>query len=161
LPIRAFLELLITTNMEDIWITILIAIITFALGYVSGIYLPNKFRKDDKKPIISISPFQEKHNYFDITNHSGDLLDLKIRISWLQAGKTEKREMNDFFNSTDDPVLSRSHKCNSLKKGESKKVAHCPMYSDNGKVEVSIEGKNIDDREYNKKITIRNLIRPK
>ena len=60
--------------------TIIIATITFILGAISGIYLPKKFRKEDKMPKISISPFQESQNYFDITNHGGDILDLKIKI---------------------------------------------------------------------------------
>lgn len=139
--------------------TIIIAIATFILGYIAGIYLPQKFRKEDKTPKISIGPFQERQNYFDITNHGGDILNLKIKIFWLQEEKKQERKMENFFGADEDPAFVSSHKCNTLKKGETKKVVHCPMYSDNGKVEVIINGEDVAGKKYNDKLTLKNNIK--
>jgi len=139
--------------------TIIIAIATFILGYVTGVYLPQKFRKEDKTPKISIGPLQGRQNYFDITNHGGDILNLEIEISWLQEGKKEKRKMEDFFNKNEDPALRYPHKCNSLKKGETKKVTNCPMYSDNSKVKVVINGEDVTGKKYNNILTLENNIK--
>lgn len=127
---------------------IIIGVVTFILGYITGIWLPLKFRKEDKVPKISISPFQERQNYFDITNHGGDILNMKIEIFWLQDGTWQNRVMNDFFNYDEDPALGRSHKCNTIKRGETKKVINCPSYSGQGKVEIAICGKDITGQTY-------------
>ncbi len=84
--------------------TIIIAIVTFALGYVTGIYLPKKFRKEDKTPKISIGPFQERYLYFDIINHGGDILNLAIEIFWLQDGTKQSRIITRFGSSNNDPL---------------------------------------------------------
>lgn len=139
--------------------TIIIAIMTFILGYIAGVWLPLKFRKEDKTPKISTSPFQERQNYFDITNHGGDILNLKIEISWLQDGVKQKREMVNFFNSTEDPTFGHSHNCNALKRGETKKVINCPLYSDDGKIEVFINGVDIGGQTYKEKLILRNNLK--
>ena len=139
--------------------TTIIAIITFVLGYVTGIYLPKKFRKEDKIPKISISPFQERQNYFDITNHGGDILNFKIEIFWFQDATKQKREMNNFFNFNEDPAFGHPHNCNSLKKGETKKVINCPLYSDDGKIEVSIMGKDTNGQIYKENLILKNNIK--
>jgi len=139
--------------------TIIIAIATFILGYIAGIYLPQKFRKEDKTPKISIGPFQESQNYFDITNHGGEILDLKIKILWLQDGERKERKMEDFFGANEDPTFASSHKCNALKKGETKKVINCPMYSDNREVEVIIDGEDIIGKKYSNKLILKNNIK--
>lgn len=139
--------------------TIIIAIVTFILGYVTGVYLPNKFRKEDKTPKISISPFQERQNYFDITNHGGDILDLKIEIFWLQDGVEQRRNMTNFFNATEDPSLGYSHNCNALKKGETKKVVNCPLYSDDGKIKVVVRGIDAIGEQYKEDLILENKIK--
>lgn len=139
--------------------TIIIAIVTFVLGYVTGVYLPMKFRKEDKTPKISISPFQERQNYFDITNHGGDILDLKIEIFWLQDGVKQKRDMTNFFNATEDPAFGHPHNCNALKSGETKKVTNCPLYSDDGKIEVLISGTDTIGEQYKEKLILINKIK--
>lgn len=128
--------------------TWIIAILTYILGYFSGIYLPRKFRSEDRKPQISISPFQERQNFFDITNHGGDILDLKIKILWQDNGVKQDREMKRFFNSSEDPAVGHPHFCNTLKRGETKKVIDCPVYSDDEKVQVLISGTDIAGKEY-------------
>lgn len=128
--------------------TWIIAGFTFILGCITGIYLPRKFRSEDRKPKISISPFQERQNFFDITNHGGDILNLKIVISWLDNGIKQEREMKRFFNSLEDPATGHSHFCNSLKKGETKKVIDCPVYSDDEQVVVDIRGIDVTGKEY-------------
>ena len=138
---------------------IIIAVITFILGYIAGIWLPKKFRKEDKMPKISIGPLQDRQNYFDIINHGGDILDLKIEISWLHDGIRQKKEMTDFFNSAEDPTFGHSHKCNTLKSGETKKVINCPAYSDNGKVEVSINGIDITGQTYKEGLILNNNLK--
>ncbi len=139
--------------------TIIIAIITFVLGYITGVYLPLKFRKEDKTPKISISPLQKRQNYFDITNHGGDILNLKIEIFSLQDGIKQKIEMDKFFNADEDSISKLAHYCNSLKKGETKKVMGCPLYSDNGKIEVFITGKDINNQAYKEKLILKNNLR--
>ena len=144
--------------MENIWVTIIISSATFILGYFAGIYLPLKFRKDDKKPKISVGLLQGQQNYFEITNHGGDIVNLSMEISWLQEEKIEKREIKSFFNSNEDPALMSSHMCGCIKKGETKKVSSCPMYSDNGEVNVFLKGEDIDGRKYNKVFVLKNTI---
>lgn len=136
--------------------TWIIGVLTFILGYFAGIYLPNKFRSEDRRPKISISPFQERQNFFDITNHGGDILNLKIKISWLDNGIKQEREMKNFFNSSEDPAFGHPHFCNALKKGETKKVINCPMYSDDEKVEVNITGTDVAGKEYLDKKILQN-----
>ena len=143
--------------MENIWIQIISLLITFGLGYLTRVYLPLKFRREDKTPKISISPFHEGQNYFEITNHGGDILNLKIEISWGQDGKKETRTMIDFFNKNEDPAFGHPHKCNSLLKGESKKLIHCPMYSDNGEVKVSIAGESVNGKKYEDLLILKNI----
>lgn len=136
----------------EMWV---IAGFTFILGCVTGIYLPKKFRSEDRKPKISISPFQERQNFFDITNHGGDILNLNITISWLDNGVKQEREMKRFFNSSEDPAVGHPHFCNSLKNGETKKVIDCPVYSDDEQVNVYISGTDIASKEYkDKKVLI-------
>ncbi len=134
-------------------------IVTFVLGYITGVYLPIKFRKEDKAPKISISPFQKRHNYFDITNHGGDILELKIKIFWLQDGKEQEKEMTDFLDSNADTTFGLPYKCNALKKGETKKVMHCPLHSDNGEVKVSVCGIAVDGQSYNEKVILKNEVK--
>jgi len=136
--------------------TWIIAILTFILGYFTGVYLPSKFRSEDRRPKISISPFQERQNFFDITNHGGDILDLKIKISWQDNGVKQERETKRFFNSSEDPAVGHPHFCNTLKKGETKKVIDCPVYSDDEKVEVNISGTDIAGKDYSDKIKLQN-----
>lgn len=136
--------------------TWIIAILTFILGYFTGVYLPKKFRLEDRKPKISISPFQERQNFFDITNHGGDILDLKIIISWLDNGIRQEREMKKFFNSSEDPAVGHPHFCNSLKKGETKKVIDCPVYSDDEQITVYVSGADITGKDYSDKIKLQN-----
>ena len=130
--------------------------VSLVVGFVGGIYLPRKFRNDDKKPVISISPFQERFNLFEITNHGGDLLQLAVAIKWLQNGKEESRILTRFLNSSDDPLRDRLHLPGSLKKGETKKVCECPLYSDNGNVEVRVSGQSVDGVEYFKIFNLKN-----
>ena len=139
--------------------TIIIAIVTFLLGYITGVWLPLKFRKEDKTPKISISPFQTRQNYFDITNHGGDILNLKIVIFWFENGVKHNREMLNFFNSTENPTLDHSHNCNALKKGETKKVINCPLYSDDGNVEVSISGTDVSGKNYTENSILKNNLK--
>lgn len=139
--------------------TIIIAIATFILGYITGVYLPMKFRKEDKTPKISISPFQERQNYFDISNHGGDILNLKIEIFWLQDGANQKRDMTSFFNSSEDPTFGHPHNCNALKNGETKKVINCPLYSDDGKIKVSISGTNTMGGQYKENSILTNKVK--
>ena len=108
----------------DILITIIFSLTSLIIGFIAGIYLPRKFRKDDKKPIVSIGPFQERFNLFEITNHGGDLLRLVIAIKWLRDGKEEPRTLTKFLNATDDPLRDKSHMPGSLKKGETKKLVN-------------------------------------
>ena len=135
---------------------LVIAIITFILGYVTGVYLPMKFRREDKIPKISIWPLNENQNYFDITNHGWDILNLKIVISWLQDNIKQRRDIIDFFNSNEDPVLSYSHSCSCLKKWETKKVSGCPLYSDNWEIEVVVIGTDITNKQYKEKFILKN-----
>ena len=128
--------------------TLIIPVLTFILGCVARVYLPKKFRSEDRAPKISISPFQERQNFFDITNHGGDILDLKTIISWLDNGVSQEREMKNFFNSSEDPAFGHSHFCNSLKHGETKKVINCPMFSDDERVNIFITGSDILGKEY-------------
>jgi|SRR3989339_637707 len=139
--------------------TIIITIVTFILGYITGIYLPRKFRKKDKMPKISISPFQESQNYFDITNHGGDILNLKIETFWLQDGVKQKREMTRFLNASEEPAFGHSHNCNALKNGETKKVIGCPLYSDDGKIEVSIRGTDTMGGQYKENLILANKVK--
>ena len=134
----------------------LIAIGTFLIGYVTGIYLPLKFRKEDKAPKISIGPFQERQNYFDITNHGGDILDLKINIAWLQDGVKQTRPLTRFFNYNENPALGYPHNTNTLKRSETKKVTDCPLYSDNGEVQVLIEGRDVSGKSYSDSLILKN-----
>ena len=138
---------------------IIIVVIGLIITYISGIYLPKKFRKKDKRPKISIGPFQEKQNYFDVTNHGGDILNLKIEISWLQEGNKQKRKMNNFFNSNENPAFGYPHNCNSLKSGETKKVIDCPLYSDDSNIEVLITGKDINGQKYKENLILKNKIK--
>ncbi|MEK7657597.1 MAG: hypothetical protein AAB366_00125 [Patescibacteria group bacterium] len=140
----------------DILITIIFSLTSLIIGFIAGIYLPRKFRKDDKKPIVSIGPFQERFNLFEITNHGGDLLRLVIAIKWLRDGKEEPRTLTKFLNATDDPLRDKSHMPGSLKKGETKKACECPLYSDNGNVEVHVSGQNVDGVEYSKIFNLKN-----
>ena len=140
----------------DIWITIGLSFTSLLVGFIAGIYLPRKFRKDDKKPIISIGPFQERFNLFEITNHGGDLLQLAVVIKWLQDGKEEPRTLTKFLNASDNPLRDRPHSPGSLKKGETKKVCECPTYSDNGNVEVHVSGQSVDGIEYSKIFNLKN-----
>jgi len=133
---------------------------TFITGYFVGVYLPLKFREEDKKPKISIGPFQDNQNYFEITNHSGDILNMKVKITWLEKNILQNRKLEDFFNKNDDLALAYSHKCNCLKKGETKKVGNCPTYSDNGIVNVRVTGLDVADKPYNEKLILQNKIRP-
>lgn len=139
--------------------TIITAVITFMLGYITGVWLPLKFRKEDKEPKISISPFQERKHYFDITNHGGDILNLQIKISWLQDGIKQTREMINFFNSTEDPTFGYPHSCNALKKGETKKVTNCPLYSDDGKIEVHVNGVDVTNKVYEEMFVLKNSLK--
>ena len=136
--------------------TIILAIITFVLGYFTGVYLPQKFRKEDAMPKVSISGLQERQNYFDITNHGGDVLNFKIKISWLQDGVNKTRDMDKFFNFDEDPALGHPHNSSSLKKGETKKVINCPLYSENGLIKISVVGNDINDRVYEESLTLKN-----
>ena len=133
---------------------------TFIIGYFAGVYMSLKFRKEDKKPKISISPFQGNQNYFEITNHSGDILNMKVKITWRERAVLQSRKLEDFFGGNDDPALGYSHKCNCLKKGETKKVVNCPMYSDNGIINVIVTGFDVTDKPYYEKLILRNKIRP-
>lgn len=144
--------------MENIWITIISFLVTFILGYFAGIYLPLKFRRDDKKPKISIGLLQVQQNYFEITNHGGDIINLSMEISWLQEEKNKKREIKSFFNSKEDPALASPHICSCIKKGETKKVSDCPMYFDNGKVNVFVRGEDVDGGKYSKVFILKNTI---
>jgi hypothetical protein len=141
-------------------ITIIIAIATLIIGYFAGVYYPLKFRKDDRKPKISIGPFQDWQNYFDITNHGGDILNLTIKIIWVHDGKKQERKMEDFFTSTENPVHDHPHKCNSIKKNETKKVINCPTYSDDGKVKVIINGVDLDGEIYSVEPILENHLKP-
>lgn len=143
----------------NIFFYIVTFIATFILGYFTGVYIPLKFRKEDKIPKISIGPFQENQNYFEITNHSGDILNMIVKISWKQENKMKGRELEDFFDKNDDPALGYSHKCNSLKKGETKKVIDCPMYSDNGQVKVIVNGEDVAGKPYHTELVLRNKIK--
>lgn len=134
----------------------LIAIGTFIIGYVTGIYLPLKFRKEDKTPNISISPFQERQNYFDVTNHGGDILDLTISIAWLQDSVRQTRSLTSFFNYNEDPALGYPHNSSALKRGETKKVINCPLYSDKGEVEVTINGRDVSGKTYSNNLILKN-----
>ncbi|MCX6786109.1 MAG: hypothetical protein NTZ18_04670 [Candidatus Komeilibacteria bacterium] len=143
----------------DLFIKIILPILTFIIGCVASVYLPKKFRKEDRIPKISISPLQEHQLYFDITNHGGDILNLNIEIFWLQEGVKQNRKMENFFGPTEDPTFGHSHKANSLKKGETKKVIGCPSFSDNGEVAVIIMGNDINGKTYSEKLTLKNNIR--
>lgn len=143
----------------NILITVIVAILSLITGFIGGIYLPQKFRKDDKKPIISIGPFQERFNLFEITNHGGDLLELSVKIEWLQDEKKETRVLTRFLNANDDPLMGRSHAPGSLKKSETKKASECPLYSDNGNVKIYVSGKSVDGIVYAKKFDLENQTR--
>jgi len=136
--------------------TWIIATLTFILGYFTKIYLPKKFRSEDRKPRISISPFQERQNFFNITNHGGDILNLKIIISWIDNGVKQEREMNKFFNLSEDPAMGHYHFSDSLKKAETKKVINCPVYSDNEQVKVYISGEDLLGKKYQDEKIIKN-----
>ena len=149
-----------TINMNpEITVSIIAILVTAIFGYF-GIYLPYKFRKEDRAPRISISPFQDG-NYFHITNHGGDILDLKIKITWLQDKQTYERDLDDFFHANEDPRFGTSHKSNTLKRGETKKVVSCPLYSDDGLVKISISGTDINGKEYKKNLTLQNKVKDK
>lgn len=138
---------------------ILITIGTFILGYFTGVYLPKKFRKKDNKPKISIGPFQERYNYFDVTNHGGDILNLAIEIFWLQNGIKLSKKIERFGTSNSAPLRENPHNCNSLKKSETKKAYECPVYSDDGKVEVIINGEDIGGQKYKEIFILQNKIK--
>ncbi len=123
-------------------------IIPFVLGYITSIYLPLRFRKEGKIPKISISPFQAKYNYFDITNHGGDILNLEVEINWLQVGEKQTRKMLKFSNIEDNLLAGHYHKCNALKKGQTKHILECPSVSDDKKIEVAIKGEDLNGKTY-------------
>lgn len=147
--------------MINVWVATIIAIATLIVGYVAGVYLPHKFRREDKKPKISVGPFQERFNLFEITNHGGDLMDLGVTISWLQDGKDISQKLSRFYNSGDDPLRDKPHAPGSLKKSETKRASECPKYSDNGKVEIQVIGNDIDGRAYSSILSITNEKQPK
>lgn len=143
--------------METVIVTtIIIAIPTIMLAFVAGVWLPSRFRKEDKTPKISISPFQERQNYFDITNHGGDILNLKIEIFWLQDGAKQNRKLTNFFNFIEDPTFGQPHNCNALGKGETKKITDCPLFSDDGKIEISISGTDVTKQMYRETLILKN-----
>lgn len=134
---------------------------TFILGYFSGVYLPMKWQKEAKTPNISIGPFEDRRNFFSVTNHGGDILNFKIKISWREGKKEETRDMQNFLNVDDDPIMTRTHKLNNLKKNETKLVMHCPKYSDDGIISVFVEGKDVQNKTYKKQFNLANSISPK
>jgi len=140
----------------DIWITIILSFVSLVIGFIAGIYLPRKFRKDDKKPTISVGPFQKRFNLFEITNHGGGLLQISVAIKWLQDGKEETRTLFNFLNANDNPLRDKPHTPGSLKKGETKRVCDCPLYSDDGKIGVYVSGRNIDGVEYSEVFYLKN-----
>lgn len=140
----------------DIWITIILSLVSLMIGFIAGIYLPQKFRKDDKKPMISVGPFQKRFNLFEITNHGGDLLQLAVAIKWLQDGKEETRTLFNFLNANDNPLRDKPHTPGSLKRGETKRVCDCPLYSDNGNIEVCVNGQSVDGVHYSRIFNLKN-----
>ena len=140
----------------DIWVTIGFSLASLVIGFIAGVYLPRKFRKDDKKPIISIGPFQKRFNLFEITNHGGDLLRLAVIIKWMQDGKEESRSLINFLNAGDNPIRDKTHTPGSLKKGETKRVCDCPLYSDNGNIKVYVSGNSVDGIEYSEVFDLKN-----
>lgn len=144
---------------NSIIVSIVICIITFILGYITWIYLPMKFRREDKIPKISIWPLQERQLYFDITNHGWDILNIKIFIFWLQDGIKQSRDLVKFFNYNEDPTLVYSHNCSCLKKWETKKISDCPLYSDNWEIEVVVEGNDISNVIYKEKFILKNELK--
>lgn len=83
---------------------------------------------------------------------------MKIEICWLRDAIEQRQNMNSFFNSTEDPAFDHSHNCNTLTRGE-KKVINCPVYSDNGNIEVLVSGKDMAGREYREKLILKNKIK--
>ncbi len=138
--------------------TLITFLLLFLLGYITGVYLPIKFRREDKKPKISISPLQEEQLYFNITNHGGDILNLSIEIFWLYEGEQKRREMDNFYDFNENPIFGNPHKANSLKRGETKKVINCPRFSDDGNITVIIDGNDINEKQYTQKLVLKNNI---
>lgn len=140
-------------------INIVIGIAGLLVGYLGGVYLPSKFRKDDLKPNISAGPFQERFNLFELTNHGGDLTELSVEIEWLQDGNREGRKLFRFLNSSDDPLRGQYHTSGSLKRGETKKVSECPKLSDNGNVKILVQGEDLSGKNYVKELNVNNEIK--
>ena len=67
--------------------------------------------------------------------------------------------MGYFFNADENLALVDSHLCNSLIKGETKKMSHRPIYSDDGRIEVIVNGKSVDEKDYNGTFSIRNSVK--
>jgi len=144
--------------METSIVIIIISMISLIIALVS-IFLSIQFRKKDNMPIVLVGLFQESQNYFEISNHGGVITNLKINIQWLQDGVEKHREMEDFFNYNEDPTFGSPHKCDSLKKEETKKVIHCPRNSDNGEIIVRVEGIDLNKEKYFEKFIIKNYIK--
>lgn len=144
--------------MKYFLISFILPIATLIVGYLSGLYFPIKWRREDAKPKISIGPFQEGRNCFDITNHGGNILEMSVNLIWLQSGKQLEKTADEFFNYYED-LQAHPHKCNTIKNNETKKVSGCPAYSDNGKVQIVIEGKDVNGIVYLKSYTLTNNVK--
>ena len=98
--------------------------------------------KDVIKPELHISPLRRDDRIYAELYNTGneDVSNLSIVIYWKQEGNFEKREMYRFFNETEDPVMTRSHKCEYLRKNDKKIIAGLPMYSDDGKIKFVASG---------------------
>ena len=108
--------------MTIITTTVISVIASILFPVVVGYFLTRKFRREDKIPKISISPFQRGRNSFDITNHGGDILNLEIKAAWLEDEEKQTKIMEEFFRENEDTALDDYHECNTLKKGETKKL---------------------------------------
>lgn len=42
------------------------------------------------------------------------------------------------------------------KERRNKKIAGCPRYSDDGKIEIFIKGRDVTNKKYNKKLILKN-----
>lgn len=125
-------------------------------GFLGGVYLPSKFRREDKKPRISAGTFQDRFNMFEITNHGGDLIDFNVEITWNQNGVNKKRNLEKFYNSSDNPMRDKPHLPGSLKSGETKMATECPEFSDDGEVRIVASGKDLYGNDYKEELLAKN-----
>lgn len=116
-------------------------------------------------PNVHISPLTQRDRIYAELYNNGDedISELSVLIYWSQEGSPQSREIYQFFNDNEDPVLAHSHKCSYLRQGDKKIIAGLPLFSDDGKIKFianaagAKSGKKIEKNFYldNKKYSQR------